>query len=254
MYHSQFGEDRILDGFFKGRKTGVCVEVGANDGITGSNSYFFEKQGWTCVLVEPNVELCVEIRRNRTAILFECAASDRAGTATLQVAEGAAFAHAISTLEADGDAVRRIDTAGFTARPVEVPLRRLDDLLVEAGVTAPIDFMTIDVEGHEMSVLAGFSVLDWTPTILIVEDNDSFGNRSVARHLAQFGYVPFLRTGVNDWYAHKDNRLLVRPSRKLAYLGAGIATRTRHLAFRAAKGALDTVPGARRVYRALRKP
>jgi hypothetical protein len=29
------------------------VEVGAHDGITGSNTYRFEKAGWKCVLVEP---------------------------------------------------------------------------------------------------------------------------------------------------------------------------------------------------------
>jgi FkbM family methyltransferase len=258
MYHSQFGEDRILDGFFKDRNNGVCVEVGANDGITGSNSYFFEKNGWTCVLVEPNVDLCAEIRRNRTALLFECAASDHSGTATLQIAEGAELAHAISTLEADGEAARRIDAAGFTARPVEVALRRLDDILDDAGLKPPIDFVTIDVEGHEMSVLAGFSVSRWAPTILIVEDNDEFRDRTVTDHLRQFGYVPFRRTGVNDWYGHQDNRALVGPLARLQYGLTSVVIRTgvlkaAHATYvKTALFALNNVPGARRLYNALR--
>lgn len=253
MYYSQFGEDRILAEFFRGKRAGTCVEVGANDGITGSNSYYFEKVGWTCVLVEPNLDLCVQIRANRSALLFACAASDSEGTAVLQVAEGAEFAHAISTLEAGGDAARRINAAGFTARPVDVPLRRLDDILVEAGIKAPVDFVTIDVEGHEMSVLAGFSIPRWTPTVLIIEDNSGFTDRRISSHLEQFGYVPFLRTGVNDWYAHKDNREFVRRSRQLAYALTGVATRGRNGSLRAARAILDTIPGARNLYRSLRR-
>ena len=41
-YYAQFGEDKILYDIFKDKINGVCVEVGGYDGITGSNSYFFE--------------------------------------------------------------------------------------------------------------------------------------------------------------------------------------------------------------------
>ena len=59
MFHSQFDEDRILNGIFAGKSPGICVEVGANDGVHGSNTLFFEKLGWQCVLIEPNPMLPV---------------------------------------------------------------------------------------------------------------------------------------------------------------------------------------------------
>ena len=39
-----------------------------------------------------------------------------------------------------------------------VPVRTLDDILTEAGAHAPIDLLSIDVEGHELEVLRGFDL------------------------------------------------------------------------------------------------
>jgi len=47
---------------------GVFVEAGANDGVTQSNTYYFEKfRGWTGLLVEPEPALAAACRRNRRA-------------------------------------------------------------------------------------------------------------------------------------------------------------------------------------------
>ena len=53
---SQMNQDIILDQhFFKGKTNGVFVEVGALDGVSGSNTYFFEKErNWRGILIEPN--------------------------------------------------------------------------------------------------------------------------------------------------------------------------------------------------------
>ena len=80
--HAQFAEDRVLAEIFGERTDGICVEVGANDGRTGSASYLFEKRGWQCLLVEPIPALVEEIRMHRACTVVNCAASDRDGTAT----------------------------------------------------------------------------------------------------------------------------------------------------------------------------
>ena len=53
---SQIGQDRILDEqIFKGKQNGVFIEVGAFNGVSGSNTYFFEKErGWKGMLIEPH--------------------------------------------------------------------------------------------------------------------------------------------------------------------------------------------------------
>ena len=43
-YKSQFGQDRWLnETIFRNKQNGLFVDVGAHDGVTFSNSYFFEK-------------------------------------------------------------------------------------------------------------------------------------------------------------------------------------------------------------------
>ena len=53
MFYGQFLEDKYLSKFFDKEYKGTCVDVGAYDGISGSNSYFFEKNGWDCLCIEP---------------------------------------------------------------------------------------------------------------------------------------------------------------------------------------------------------
>jgi FkbM family methyltransferase len=229
MFYSQFGEDRLLADIFADKRNGLCIEVGANDGINDSTTYHFEQQGWDCLLVEPNPVLCTAIRKVRRGTLFECAASAATGSATLYVAEGAERAHGVSSLgaEADAEAARRISSFGFVARPVQVPTRRLDDMLEEAGITRSPDFVTIDVEGHEIEVLKGFSIERWNPMIIIAEDNAEFEDSTVSRYLRTFGYEPFRRTGVNDWYAKRSHRALVTSASRYSWKWTALTTRSR---------------------------
>ena len=240
-YHAQFGEDRALHLLFGGKTNGLCVEVGANDGLNGSNSLFFERLGWDCILVEPNPDLCALMRGFRTARLFEVAASDREGTATLQIAIGAEGAHAVSTMD-PGAGMRTLRAHGFSSRPVNVPTRRLDAILAEATGGKPIDFMTIDVEGHEMAALAGLSLDVWRPRVIIIESNNSASGRSVSRHLRDAGYVRFRRTGVNDWYAHMSDPELGTGARQLLYYPSRLLAQGK-LAALAIKLSVRKVPG-----------
>jgi FkbM family methyltransferase len=205
--HAQFAEDRILAEIFGDRAEGCCVEVGANDGRTGSASYLFEKRGWRCLLVEPIPALVDEIHKHRTCRVVNCAASSSEGEATFFVAEGV---EAVSGLDLTPDRMEWIRRVGGTIKQITVRTATLDSLLQEAGFTE-LEFVTIDVEGHELSVLEGFDLETYRPRIVIVEDNSVNGNMSVARHMVDRGYVHFRRTGVNEWYAHASDAELVKP-------------------------------------------
>jgi FkbM family methyltransferase len=209
MYYSQFGEDKILFELFNNKTSGICVEVGANNGVDDSTSLFFEKAGWKCILVEPNPYLCQNIRSVRNSPVYECAASNRSGTSTLYVVEGAERSDGLSTISTNKDDHDKIKSHGFKSRPVQVRTMTLDEILTDAKVSGNVDFITIDVEGHEHEAIEGFSIEKWKPAIILVEDNSYFENNTVTNYLKKFGYVRFQRTGVNDWYAHRTNKRLV---------------------------------------------
>jgi FkbM family methyltransferase len=205
--HAQFAEDRILAEIFGARTDGYCVEVGANDGHTGSASYLFEKRGWHCLLVEPIPALVEEIRKHRTCRVVNCAASASEGEARFFVAEGA---EAVSGIDLTPDRIDWIRRAGGTVKETTVRTATLDSLLEEAGFTE-LEFVTIDVEGHELSVLEGFDLARYRPRIVIIEDNSTDGNERIVRHMADHGYVHFSRTGVNEWYARAGDAELIKP-------------------------------------------
>jgi len=205
--HAQFAEDRILAEIFGDRTDGYCVEVGANDGVTGSASYLFEQRGWQCLLVEPIPALAEEIRRHRSCRVVSCAASSSEGEATFFVAEQV---EAMSTLDLTPRRAEWIRQSGGAVREIAVRTATLDSLLAEAGFPE-IQFITIDVEGHELAVLEGFTLETYKPRIVIIEDNSVDGDPHVGKHMSERGYVHFRRTGVNEWYAHESDAELVRP-------------------------------------------
>ena len=209
IYYSQFGEDKFLYNIFEKKSEGLCVEVGAHNGIDDSPSLFFETIGWQCLLVEPNPHLCKMIRQKRRSRLFECAASDKNGTSILHIVEGGDRSDGLSTIAMNEENLVRIKQHKFTTSPVTVNTMTLDRVLTEAKINKKIDFISIDVEGHEYEVLKGFSIEKWRPEIMLVENNSNKKDYPVRIYLKKYGYIKFARTGVNDWYAHQTNQRLI---------------------------------------------
>lgn len=203
-YFAQFGEDIILNDIF-GKRNGNCVEVGGFDGVTGSNTYFFEKLGWHCLIIEPMPEFCEKIRQVRTCDIAEMAASDKAGEVEFHIACGV---ETLSTIEMSDKHLARINSLSVEdIKSITVKTARLDDILVERGMTE-IDFLTIDVEGHEMSVLSGMAFDLIRPRIIIIEDNSNGSDNEVKNHMESVTYRRFRRTGCNDWYAKKNDEIV----------------------------------------------
>src|SRR5437660_1012917 len=139
--YSQYGEDLILWDYFKGRPDGLFVEIGANHPTALNNTWFFEQRGWRGILIEPLPDRCRELRqlRHRSQIIEAAlGAPENRGTAAFKVAAE----QALSGLVLKPD----IKCLG----EITVTLTTLDDVLAAAG-NPKIDFITLDVEGTELS-------------------------------------------------------------------------------------------------------
>ena len=66
-FFSQAGQDKLIfEKFFKNKMDGYFVDLGAYDGVEGSNTYFFEKFfRWKGVLVEPSKNQYLKLTENR---------------------------------------------------------------------------------------------------------------------------------------------------------------------------------------------
>jgi FkbM family methyltransferase len=170
--------DRKLERHLPSRP-GFFVEAGGYDGYTQSNTYFLERfRGWRGVLVEPVPELyreCV-IERPRSRV-FNCAlVADDDAAETVRVRYGGLMSlvsgsgglpaaeeeHAQSGMQFGWDESYMVD----------VPARTLSSVLDEAGAPPEIDFLSLDVEGYEASVLRGLDQERYSPELVLVEMHD----------------------------------------------------------------------------------
>jgi FkbM family methyltransferase len=187
---SQQEEEQLVREFFGGVESGFFVEVGANHPTKASQSWHLEQAGWTGVLVEPQPELaaCLVAARKAKVFAVACTSPAKAGlTLPLHVAGP------LSALDRS-----RMAPGAKVDHTMMVPTRTLDDVLNEVTAPTPIDFLSVDVEGHEVEVLLGFDLNHWQPRLIMVEDHA--GNLRKHRFLTENGYRLVRRVGNNGWY------------------------------------------------------
>jgi len=183
-------EDRLKAEFF-GRDGGrYFVEVGANAPQQGSQTWQFEQSGWNGILVEPQPDLAARLQQARRAhvVAVACSSPQNAGGTVRLYLSGP---H--SSLHPDLAVTGIVPHAA-----IDVPVRTLDAILEEASAPAPIDFVSIDVEGHEVEVLSGFDLARWRPRLILIEDH--VADLAKHRFLTRAGYRLIRRTGLNGWY------------------------------------------------------
>ena len=190
--------------FFAGAPSGFFVEIGANDPRYASQTWHLEQLGWTGVLVEPQPDLADNLRRQRTAKVFSVACSSRANAGQRMKLH---VAGALSSLERE-----RMAPGAELERVIEVPIRTLDDVLAEAHAPVPIDLVSLDVEGHELQVLDGFTLSRWKPRLILLEDHVS--DLTKHRFLTAQGYRLVRRVENNGWYVPRDAAVAVTPHQR----------------------------------------
>jgi FkbM family methyltransferase len=194
-------EQELVREFFGGARSGFFVEVGANRPQQESQTWHLEQLGWTGVLIEPQPELAGDLCSARSAKVFAvaCSSPENAGRRMKFHVAGA-----LSALDRD-----RMAPGAQPERVIEVPVRTLDDVLIEAGAPRQLDFLSIDVEGHELEVLRGFDFAHWRPRLVLLEDH--VGNLKKHRFLRAAGYRLIRRFENNGWYVPRNAAFCVTP-------------------------------------------
>ena len=148
---SQEGQDKWVDRHVvHGRRGGVFVDLGCYDGVTYSNTWYFEKQlGWSGVCVEPNPGVFPRIaeQAGRTSGV-QVAVSDHEGSAMFVAAYMRSSLNE-SAVDYDFLAQQGV-SADRVATKVVTPERLLSDHLPKVST---IEYVNIDVESQELAIL-----------------------------------------------------------------------------------------------------
>lgn len=197
LYGKYFGLeslDRKIEGYLP-HKNGYFVELGANDGISQSNTKYFELfKSWNGVLVEayePNFQKCIRNRKKSTKSFHAaCVSSDYPGKKVQFMYSN------LMTISLDGNnqienpRAHALEGSQFLENSeivhlFEAPARTLETVLDEAEAPSKMDLLSLDVEGSEMEVLKGLNHSRYTFSYICVETRSS---ELMKNYLGQFGY------------------------------------------------------------------
>lgn len=205
LSYAQNGEDVVLARVFGDRDDGYYLDVGAFLPERGSVTKHFYDLGWHGINIEPASRAFEELHEARPRdVNLNICISDRAGLAPFYESvppERSTLSAAVAMFAPD---------LCFAARPVEV--RTLADVCAEYG-PAHIEFLKIDVEGHEAEVIAGADWRRWRPVVLVVEATvPGKAIPSQARWeptLLAADYEFALFDGINRFYVRREDRELL---------------------------------------------
>jgi FkbM family methyltransferase len=188
-FFSQVGQDRfIFDHFFRGKRDGVFVDVGAYDGEKFSNSLFFERHmGWRGMCVEPLSSAFSKLSKTRKAVCEQVCVSDFEGEAEFVESYAGIDEMMLSGLVKSFDRrhVERLSkfSSGTIARKVQVT--KLSSLLAKHQLFH-IDYCSIDTEGSEFNIISELDLERFHISVFTIENN--YDQQDIPKLMAKKGY------------------------------------------------------------------
>jgi FkbM family methyltransferase len=211
-YHSQkgVGQDKYLnEEVFKNKKGGVFVDIGAYDGVSLSNTYFFEKEmGWSGVCIEPNPKAFQKLKKARSSICVNgCISDSKEPARFLLLGKDGSEIEMLSGLLTKYDPrhlgrIKRESELGEDpkAEVITVPCFLLQDILKKQGISK-VDYLSLDTEGGELEILKtiDFSAID----IDIIDVENNYGNPAFKTFLESKGFVLIKKLEQDEIYKKK---------------------------------------------------
>jgi FkbM family methyltransferase len=203
-YFSQAGQDkRIKDAFFKNCRDGFFLEIGAFDGVTGSNCLHFEKfMGWDGIAVEPSKTQFAFLQKNRQCRTINKAVGFGDDTVKfIEVVQGLLQMSGVDTEDfartkslVDGDKASR--TVSYQIETISV--------MEMVGGRSEVDFMSLDIEGAELKVLESID-FDALRIRVIAVENNIVGEPKFRHFFDKIGYRYYDTVGYDEIYLHPDS-------------------------------------------------
>lgn len=143
------------------KRRGIYLDVATNNPIGISNTYFFEKcLGWSGLCVEANPVYLPMIHRHRDCALVPTCVSDKDGrTVLFQLAAG--LSGVVETNKNNAAWQRQNKSPPPTIRQ---KCSTVGNEFARYNITV-VDYLSLDVEGHELHVLKG---IDWDKVVINV--------------------------------------------------------------------------------------
>ena len=185
---------------------GYFIELGANDGISQSNTYYYEiNKNWSGILIEPILHKYIECKKNRSKKnIFFCNACVSFDFKEKFVKLLYSNLMTIPTnLESDIENKFKHANYSNTIREKKEEViefssiaRTLDSIIIESKSPDIIDFLSLDVEGSEMEVFKGIDFKKYQFKYILVESKNF---EKISEFLSKYNYELVEKLSYHDY-------------------------------------------------------
>lgn len=160
IFQSQFNQDEIINTLLKNKREGFFVDIGAYDGVTFSNSFFFEKSNnWKGICFEPNPIIFKKLSEARKCKLINGGVSEKEttllfksfyGNKDLEMYSGFSDFFNEEQLIRVEEELKREKNSG--CEEIKIQTYLLNNVLQENNIIR-VDYCSIDTEGGEFNII-----------------------------------------------------------------------------------------------------
>jgi FkbM family methyltransferase len=194
--YSQEGEDILLGRIFGEKVKGFFVDIGAHHPRRFSNTFLFYERGWRGLNIEPSPTGIAALNRWRPR---DINVPVGIGPATNELEYYIFNDAALNTFDKQLMQQREALTGYRVIAKMKVRVERLDAVLRRhLPHNQQIDFMSVDTEGFDLSVLQSNDWSEFRPTVVLAEALDfvleAAGTHPVHQFMQNAGYELMAKT------------------------------------------------------------
>ena len=195
-YFGEFGEDILINRFFRKKNNGFYVDIGCYHPIKGSLTYRLHKKGWKGLNVDLS-KISIDLFKLARPKDYNIHAAITDFDGETQFFENDMI-NQQNTLENNGTNLKKIKINAF----------KLQTLLEKLNIDN-IDFLNIDAEGSDYKVISSLDLNKIRPKMICIEENryniKDIINGAIQNLMNSNDYFLFSRVGVSSVYI--DNNL-----------------------------------------------
>jgi len=199
FFFSECGQDKIIkDTFFKNQEDGFFVEIGAFDGLQGSNCYHFEKfMKWKGIAIEASPTQFNKLKKNRNCQLHNVALSSiKKEVEFYEVIEGFTQMSGINNTNYQDSFDRIINKSKSKINKIKTHSTVLSEIIPNNQI---IDLLSIDIEGNEFEVLSSIDYNIYQIKVIILENNIP-EKLNYQKFFSEKNYSYYDRVGMDEIY------------------------------------------------------
>ena len=201
-FFSEAGQDKLIkDKFFKNQRNGFFIEIGAFDGIEGSNCCYFEKyESWEGIAIEASPKQFQKLQKNRKCEMINAVIGpEEKEVEFCEITEGftqmsgiynSNYKDSLNRIQKKSNSKINIIKTNSTTFEKIIPSNRI------------VDIVSIDIEGNELEVIKSIDFNKHEIKVILLENNIP-QKLNYINFFKTINFSYFDRVGMDEIYYNK---------------------------------------------------